>query len=105
MVARKAFGRTPDHRVALGEDLPGLLLHGGVGEELVDAIHAVPDIEDQEFAGAFLRLFHGHIHHVAHVAQGLGRGDVGGVAGGGVVQLARRLQRGGGQCPTDRQQE
>jgi len=55
----------PHDRVALREDLSGLLLDRRVGKELVDAVHAVPDIEDQEFTGAFLRLFHRHIHHMA----------------------------------------
>src|SRR5512135_2711193 len=49
VVTGEAFGGPPDHRIALVEYLPGLLLHRRVREELVDPVRAGPDIHDQEF--------------------------------------------------------
>ena len=93
MISDEPLGRRPDNRVAPCEDLAGLLLDGWVGEELVQAIHAVPDVQDQELAGAFAVWLHRDMYHMTDIPQGLGGCHIGGCAGGRIVGLAGCLHR------------
>src|SRR5258708_21257156 len=105
MVTDKTLRCSPDERIALVENLASLLLHGWIGEELIQSVHTVPEIEDQKFAGSLFGRIHGHVYHMAHIAEGLGRCDIGGCAGGRVVELARGFQGSGGQRSTDGEQK
>src|SRR5262249_13240932 len=93
VIGERAAGGHPHHRVALDEDHVAAFLNVVVGEELVQPIHAVPDVQDEQLAGGAIGAG-GHVDHVAEVAQRLGGGHALRVAGGGIVNGARRFDGG-----------
>src|SRR6266699_677396 len=92
MVGEEPFRGLPYHRVPLGEDHCGSLLHLRIGEELVEPARACPLVHNKEFCQF---LIHRNIDHMTQITKRLCRSDTIWGSSGLIMHLPRCLERGG----------
>src|SRR5882672_11354178 len=67
VIGVEALSWCPDDGIARAEDAPTLLLDLGVGEELVQPVHAVPEVENQKFSCSRFQPISRDVHHVTEI--------------------------------------
>src|SRR5712664_2287666 len=67
VIGVEALSWCPDDGIARAKDASALLLDLGVGEELVQSVHTVPEVEDQEFTCPRFGPISRDVHHVTEI--------------------------------------